>query len=279
MSDAPQTDREMLLRWEWFRRADWLTQSSLLTPTLKAFTEIVTEAEVSACVEINCGLGVNTVCLREHEVNIIGCDESAFAIDCARSLSSSSNPAFFNSAITDIKNNAPHEFDAALALDLLTEPDWQKLRDKFSGINNALRPGGFVVFNGPSTETPYFMAAVNAHKELPNEESIWTFKDGALSCSKLVLREDAAENYADEKIVFSIIEDNTPRLESTTCRIPGYWSWQLISDLTRQSGFSHHECRSFKIEGEEVLLNIAYKDGSIHSSHDHSESESAYYDF
>lgn len=266
MSDVPVTDFEVLARWEWFRRADWGADFSR-SSVCKGFYQLVNETGADVCLDGDCGFADNALYLHDLGLaNVVCCDESEFILERAKerlSASGKSIPSFLSSMET-LAGNAPHPFAAVFCPTLMLEPQWQTLHDKFCGIFSTLRPGGFLAFTGPAQGRDW-MSLLDDYSRSASEEAVWSYRDGDISCTKVIVRGEAAENFADERIMHVINEAGTCRIESTTRRLPAYWSWNIMADLVRQSGFCHLEQRTFNFSENEpaTRLIVAWKEGAL----------------
>lgn len=279
VSQAPKTDYELLGRWEWFRRSAW-GEDAHSRELCRAFTTLVKEAGAQVCLEADCGFAGNAQLLHKQGVNILGCDESAFLIQRAREYmqSTGESVSLFVAASEDIATQAPHPFDAIFCPALLQEPEWAALRNKFQSIQKALRPGGFVAFTGP-VQGGSWTGLLEDYDNAPSEEALWTFREGGIGCTKLIVRGNREKDYADERILHVIDEHGSTRIEATGRRLPAYWNWSILSDLVRQSGLSHVETRRFPGEGGRgVVLNVAWKSGSLKDGAESHPEANAYAD-
>lgn len=264
VSDAPKTDYELLGRWEWFRRSAW-GEDSRSRELCRAFAALAKEAGAAVCLEADCGFAGGALLLRGMGLSVLGCDESAFLIERARELAAGAGAALplFTAEAGSIADAAPHPFDAVFCPTLMQEPEWEPLRRKFQGICRALRPGGFLAFTGPLQGCGW-AGLLEEYDRAPQEEALWTFREGGMGCTKLIVRNARGKDYADEKILHVIDEHGAARIEATARRLPAYWNWTIIADLVRQGGFAHVETRRVPGEGgKPVALNVAWKAGSL----------------
>jgi len=265
VSDVPVTDFEKIARWEWFRRADWGEDSSR-GGLCKAFSQLVEETSAKVCLEADCGFAANSLLLHKLGVrNILCCDESEFITGRARENIDSHglNLPVFTSAAENISENAAHKFDAVFCPSLMLEPQWENLLAKFKGVCKALNAGGFLAFTGPAQGRDWH-SLLEDYRRHPQEQAVWTYREGDIACTKVIVRGAEADNFADERILHVITEAGVARIEATSRRLPAYWSWNIVSDLARQAGFCHVEQRSFSREGEgAVRLIVAWKEGSL----------------
>lgn len=263
-SAAPRTDLELLARWEWFRRAGW-GEDGAARSLCGSFAELARESGASVCLEADCGFAADAMQLKRMGLGMVCCDESAYIIDRARENVQARGEAlpFFVSSLQKLPENAPHQFDAVYCPSLMLEPEWQVLREKFAGIFKVLKPGGFLAFTGP-TEGGNWARLLEEYRKAPREEALWSFREGGVGCTKVVVREGCAENFADERLLHVIDDNGNLRVESTVRRLPAYWSWEIILDLARQSGYCHVQTRRFTAEGgKQTALNVAWKDGNL----------------
>lgn len=277
MDGVPVTDREMLARWEWFRRAAWereIQKRNRMEGTLRAFVALLGEMQANVALETDCFLGWRTLMLQEMGASILGCDASGFAVECARMLARGrgADTSFFEAAMPRLSEMIPHPFDAILARELAREPSWEVLLASMRGVFESLRPGGCLVFPGaPEGCEADGLVRQQATRlqDVPRERIRWSHREGRVFCAKVVETEAGAD-YVDERILFVIDEGGEPRLETTTRRIPAYWGWAQWRELAAQAGFGHLETRRFEglgAGGGPVLLNVAWKGGS-HASGD-----------
>ncbi len=264
MSDAPKTDYELLGRWEWFRRSAW-GEDARSRELCRAFASLAKEAGATVCLEADCGFADSALQLRGLGLSVLGCDESSFLIERARELAGGAGAALplFVAEAGQIAEHAPHPFDAVFCPALMQEPEWESLRRKFQGICKALRPGGFLAFTGPLQGCGW-SGLLEEYDRAAKEEALWTFREGGIGCTKIIVRDGRQKDYADERILHVIDEHGSARIEATARRLPAYWNWTIIVDLVRQAGFSHVETRRMPDEGgRSTALNVAWKAGSL----------------
>lgn len=274
-----QTDYDLLARWEWFRRGEWGIDPES-RKLCRAFAALCAEVGAGACLEGECGFAVNSLILKGLGLPVVGCDSSEYLIARARENAKANNAAipFFVSSLEKLAGATPHLFDAVFCPSLMLEPDWQILRDRFAGVFQALRPGGFLAFTGPAQGGDW-SGLLAEYDRAPAEEALWSFREGGVSCTKLMIRGARAENFADERIAHIIEEGGRLRVETTVRRLPAYWNWKIICDLARQSGYCHVETRRFPGEDGAVTLNVAWKTGSLHEAVDpHQPAQEPYAD-
>ena len=81
---------ETLHRWEWFRREQWRPTfreaKAGKVGALAAFKKILGESAGQVALHSTCGLGLQTIMLKEMGMNVVGCDGCDFAVEKAREL-------------------------------------------------------------------------------------------------------------------------------------------------------------------------------------------------
>ncbi len=269
MSDAPNTNWDMIHHWEWFRRSEW--QPVFRAKTLgegggicRAFVELANIIEAQVALDCACGLGCKTICVAEKGLNILGADQSEVAVTHARELAAQENSAvtFFQSTWAELPRNVPHYFDAVLCDSLHLEPEWDRLGAAVVGIFHALRPGGFLMFHEAMDDAHDSRRLAAEEWNSRERECIdWLYRDGANICARLRQAECGAD-YIDERSLFVIHEHGRSRMESTTIRHPFYWKWSHWQELTRMAGFCHLETREldgYGGNGGMLRVTVAWK--------------------
>jgi SAM-dependent methyltransferase len=272
-TDAPVTDWELLHRWDWFRRSAWLptfrsTCAARWGGFLKAFRDIAGETRAEVVLDAGCGLGTRTVCLAEMGLNVVGADVSETAVTHARELARMENAAvtFFPSRWQDLPRQAPHRFDAVLCTALRNVPTYDGLGAAIVGLGRVLKPGGFLCFPalGAESDSEDGVRRIEAEwREEPHEQVDWFHREGTTSVAR-IRQKKRARDYIDHRFLFAIREGEATRLESTSLREPGYWTWSHWQDLARTAGLSHIETRTFDqcgTGGEPLCLNVAWAAG------------------
>ena len=271
MSDIPVTDWDLIWQWEWFRRAEWRPgfRSVKLGEgggSSKAFVDLCQLIGAQVALDSSCGLGQKTLCMSEMGLNVVGSDGSETAVRYARELAKLETAAttFFSSRWRDLPRNAPHHFDAVFNDALGWVPTWDALGAALVGIFHALKPGGFLMFMGAGQEDDPAATRIEQLHEWensPHEYVDWTYRDGALSCSKIV-QKTKADDYIDDRLLYVSTKAGEHRLESTTLRRPAYWNWQHWRELTQTAGFTHLETRTYERYGHDggpICVNVAWK--------------------
>lgn len=259
---APKTDRELILRWEWVRRADWLPSFLGIgkqKPVLRAFADLAKLLGVKNALHAGCGLGTDAVCLGDMGVNVAGCDTERATVERAQQMAAaaSSPVTFFVAPWHAFKQSAPHGFDAILCEGLGDVPEWTELQRMLAAIHATLRPGGFLMFIGAGQNDPEDVVKKAQAAEMLEDAVEWRYKDGPLLCTKVVQKRRAPD-YIDETCLFVVNDPSGARVESTARRRPAYWTWKHWSDLVREAGFCHLETREYAAYGN-VRVNVAWK--------------------
>lgn len=277
MSEAPIADWDMIHRWEWFRRPQW--QADFRSPLAgkhtylaRIFAELAREIQAEVALNSACGLGRRTVCLAETGLNMVGSDPSEMAIEHARELARQENcsVSFFASRWSDLPHRAPHHFDCILNQSLWLIPTWDELGAALVGHFHALKPGGFLMFTGVSeggNNEAALRRMLEEWRSEPSERALWIHRDGGTTCAAMVQKTLQAD-FIDHRLIYLIDEAGHNRLESTTVRRPGYWTWYHWSELAATAGFRHLETRVYKgygPDGADVSVNVAWKakDGQV----------------
>lgn len=277
--------REKEFKWEWFRHSEWFNYDvrenvpSLFT---QAATRILKEAAADNCLEFLCGFGKTARQIYDQQLNVIGFDYSPTAIEGARNLAlqmKKNIPYFPGSQHEKLVDILPHKFKSVVSKDIMFETDWHNLKNVFCQIFEALSSGGIFVFAGADNRTNFGSDIIACYDKKEDETLLWTFRDGRLSCSKLMIKGKSTSDYRDYKFLYVIEEGSESRLEVVEKRLPGYWNQQIIEELVYDAGFCHFETRKIESDGSRLILNIAYKEGNLtQEQHSYSEEE-AYYDF
>ncbi|MBN1346771.1 MAG: class I SAM-dependent methyltransferase [Phycisphaerae bacterium] len=262
---------ETIHRWEWFRREQWLhtfrqEKFGSYGGSPAAVKRILGDAGGKVVLDASCGLGLKTVVMHEIALDVVGCDQSEFAIEKARELSRlEQHPLeFFTARWRELPSRTKMQFDLIFndALSsIVTREDFELALNGFRG---ALKSGGYLVFMGaPEGSTPHdALAVLEATWEARPKFSIqWTHTEGDMRCTALLAR-DRREDYIDEHHLFIVEEGGEQRLETATIRQPIYWHWALLKDMFHRAGFSHLETREFCGMGKggtDFTLNVATK--------------------
>lgn len=271
MSDIPQTDWDMVHRWEWFRRTQWLDdfrsgRMKSVNGPCAAFSELAKVVNAEVVLDSSCGLGLKTICMARSGLHVVGSDTSAAAIEHARTLAREEGVdiTFFQSSWQDLPANMPHTFDAIFTDALSWTPQWEVLKLSLGGYFHALKPGGFLMFMGAPEGTTSDEGQRRLQKSwesAPAESVEWLHRDGKSTCVKVNQR-TKGDDYIDERVLFISDNGEQPQLESTALRIPYYWNWPHWDEVIRWAGFSNLETHSFNGKGQKgghLRANIAWK--------------------
>ncbi len=280
--------REREFYWDWFDNA----QSHTVQDTSKnifianTVTRILQEAGADNCLHYLCGLGHLSRILAEKSRNILAYETSQSAFKAAQILSGESDIStifFHGDNIKPLTDVIPHKVACVFSEELLLEPNWHELKTEFSRIYEILTPGGLLIFAGAGEHGHFAADLINEYDRRAEQELVWNVKDGRTQCTKLFIKSEIAEDYRDYKSLFVISTAEGASLECLEHRIPGYWNYHNIRYLAFETGFSHFESRSFtNSEGslpEQLILNIAYKPGTLSEPKENYAEEAAYKDF
>jgi SAM-dependent methyltransferase len=121
---------------------------------LDVYLDIVTELGASRVLDVGCGTGVFSLLLADRGVDVTGVDPAAGSLAVARAKSGSDRVRWLHGDATTLP---PMDVDLATmtgnAAQAVVEPaDWDGL---LSGVHDALRPGGYFVFE---TRVPAYQA-------------------------------------------------------------------------------------------------------------------------
>ena len=268
------TDWDLIHRWEWFRRERWRQGFRAEIHgqgggPARAFADLAQMVDAKVLLDASCGLGRRAIYLAEKGLNILGADLSGVAISKAREFARDENAviSFFRSAWHELPKNIPHHFNGILVTGLNLEPSWDHLGVALVGLYHALAPGGFLMFKGASEHDPEDALKKAIEKEWSDsqpERIEWFHHEGKVACVQIRLRSKAID-YIDDRLLYASEENGEARLETTTLRRPGYWSWRHWKDVTRMAGFCHLETREypgFGIDGGVLKINVAWKAAS-----------------
>ncbi len=259
---APVTDWDLIHRWEWNRRSEWLADfrgKGKQKPLLLAFTDLCKLINVNNVLHAGCGLGTDTICLGEMGLNPIGMDSSKEAAGYATKIAglSQSPVTFFNAPWHALKQTAPHAVDAVLYETLGQVAEWAELQRRLKAIFQMLNPGGFFMFVGAGQNDPEDIVKTQQKEQGEGQDAVWRYKDGATLCVKVVQRTLAAD-FMDETVLYVINTPEKAQVESTVVRHPAYWTWSHWAQLVREAGFCHLETRTYEQWGG-FRVNVAWK--------------------
>jgi len=260
---------DTIYRWEWFRRDQWrhsFREDKLggYGGTPAAFKRILEQAGGTLALDASCGLGLKTLIMTEMGIDVVGSDQSEFAVEKARELSRlEGHPMeFFTARWNELPSRTKLQFDAIFNDALSWIVTRQEFEEALHGLRGALRPGGVLVFMGAAQGSTLADSLARLDQDWESKPRFgveWTHSDGEVRCTNLVVR-DRRDDYIDEHHLYLIEEGAEQRLETATIRQPVYWHWSLLREMFEGAGFSRLETREFRgmgRGGSDFTLNIA----------------------
>ena len=237
-----------------------------------AFYELAIMQKSSSCLDAACKTGINTVYLTQQNLPILGSDISYEAVAKASQLAAyeSKQTAFFTASWQELPAYIPHRFDAILCLPIMKEPEWNAIRKVAVGLFHSLNPCGFIAFTGPAEGTGKEAAMTKLHQQKEGQFINWHWREGNESCVCIVNRKRSSD-YMDESYMYIRTCGESAWIESTTRRIPFYWTWKHVQEIMYNAGFCHVETRSFELPEGTCSLNVAWKGKSIQHKHSRDE--------
>lgn len=280
---TPHCDYSLMTKWEWFRRAQWgVPEYASLNPL---FTQLIKEKAAKSGLYCGITLGRSGLNLCKHLrnsmtmlISLPTAEGAQHGREIARANQLSCS--FVSGAHSELSTQIPHPVDVIFSPNWLFEPDWQILKTHFQAALAGLNAGGCLAFPAPKKHHNW-QKMLSVYDRWDDEMVMWHYRDGAKFCVCLRSKFFRAENYADIKYSYISIEENQPVIASTIKRIPAYWSWEIVQDLAKQSGFGEITTHDFPPEasdGDFSTLAVLHKKGHA-SDHQHHEKLYAYADF
>ncbi len=256
-------------RWEWFRLDQWrhtFREEKLggYGGAPAAFKRILEQIGGTLALDASCGLGLKALIMNEMGIDLVGSDQSEFAVEKARELSRlEGHPIeFFTSRWSELPSRTKLRVDAIYNDALSWIVTRQEFAEALHGLRGALRPGGVLVFMGAaegSVPSDTLARLDRDWESRPRFDIAWTHSDGKVRCTSLLAR-DRRDDYIDEHHLYLIEEGAAQRLETATIRQPVYWHWCLLREMFDEAGFSRLETLEFRgmgRGGSDFTLNVA----------------------
>ncbi len=262
---------ETLHKWQWFRLNAWqhTFREDLLggfggSPA--AFKQVLESIGGRLALDSSCGLGLKTIIMHEIGIDVVGSDQSEFAIEKARELSrfEGHHIEFFPARWRELPSKTKLQFDAIFNDALSWVVTREDLEFALRGFLGALKPKGVLVFVGAPEGTTVHESMEKLDREWESKPRFsieWQHTEDDITCTSLLARE-RREDFIDEHHLFLIEGPEGQRLETATIREPVYWQWGLLKEMILQAGFSRVETREFLGMGKggsNFTLNIATK--------------------
>jgi SAM-dependent methyltransferase len=258
---------EMVHRWEWFRRSQWLENfrdSKLrLAGSISAVLKGLGRSD-GIVLDCSCGLGFQAITLRERGLRVLGADRSAFAVDRARELARDAglDIEFFVSRWDELPTKTLQQFDAAFCDALCWLHTRGELLAALRGLRGILRPGGALIFQGAPEGATQEVCRRRLEEwwgSAPASSLSWRHTEGPITCTSISLG-SLGEDYIDWHLLYLIEEQAAPRLEHLAIRESMRWDWDRLVEIVGEAGFSGlatHADAEWSPGGRPVGLNVA----------------------
>jgi hypothetical protein len=208
---------DVLHRWEWFRRSQWLSSfRERKRPITEAVAALLRERGCAdgTLLDCSCGLGLHTIPL--HELGLrVQATWQQLAADTTERFD-----AIFCDALSWVRTQS--DFEAAL-----------------DGFRSALRPGGVVLFLGAPEGVSVDQGRrllLERFKTSARHSLEWHHSEAGVTCTKLSCAE-LGEDFLDRHHLFLIEEADARRLDAVIIRESVQWSWDRLVDLFTKAGF------------------------------------------
>lgn len=258
---------EVVHRWEWFRRSQWVGSFRDGKARLaSAIREVLCDRGMSGglLLDCSCGLGFQSIVLAELGVRVQGADRSPFAVERARELAVENGLQieYFASRWDELPQRTATRFDAAF-VDALS---WLHSRDEMlaalKGLRGILRRGGILIFQGEPEGVSRRMCDERLEawwKSVPGASLNWRHSEGRLTCTSMSLGARGVD-YIDWHLTYLTEDNDSPRLEHQVIRESLRWTWPALTQTALEAGFTKletHEDAEWSDGGRPVGLNVA----------------------
>jgi SAM-dependent methyltransferase len=260
-------DWEIVHKWEWFRRSQWLNNFRDTKLLLRdAVTSILRERRLAdgLLLDCSCGLGFQAITFREAGLRVKAADRSPFAVSRARELAQSqaADIDFFVALWQELPCRTTDRFDAVFCDALCWLHGDEEMAAALRGVRGVLKPGGVLMFQGApegSSESDCRSDLEAWWSTLPSAWLSWRHREGAVACTSLsvgILSCDCV----DWRVLYLVEEEDVVRLENVTLRESMRWHRSRFEQAALACGFRDlrtYAVREWSPGGRPLALNVA----------------------
>jgi SAM-dependent methyltransferase len=213
--------------------------------------------------DCNCGMGLRAILLQKMGFEMVGSDNSPFAIECAHSIADSLNlPIEFHHCVWhDLGEKFTEPFDAIINDAFAWTLSRTDLRFATHNFASILKPGGVLIFTGADQWTSGGDRAAmidHAFQAAPRFQLRNDYEQEGTHLSLVVAR-DKTDIGVVENYLFVVRDSSGPRLETASICNSMQWTWEDFQNVCREAGFSSLESVKAPVGRREHILNVARK--------------------